>query len=246
MTGIPTQSLRPEDFLSPSIEAAPASTLDLAGGVEDSSNPHRDIVSSLRVLPVPFVVARDVIVRRHYTHSFPGGTQLTLGVFRYNSLQGIIVFGVGPQNAFRLVNSAEPRDCLTLTRLWLSEMLPANSESRSLGIVLKSLRRNTDLKFLITYADGAQGHVGTIYQATNWLYTGLSTAMPRYDLGNGIPRHSRSVAQILGSHSIKFLNRESHLVNIIPQSPKHRYLYFLNQAWRTRLNIPVLPYPKFG
>jgi hypothetical protein len=25
---------------------------------------------------------------------------------------------------------------------------------------------------------------------------------------------------------------------------KHRYIYFLDDSWRTRLLVPVLPYPK--
>ena len=88
----------------------------------------------------------------------------------------MIVLGVGPFNAHKLVEGAEPEDCLTLTRYWLSDDLPKNSESRVLGIVLRSLRRHTHLKFIVTYADPAHGHLGVIYKATNFVYTGLSSA----------------------------------------------------------------------
>ena len=50
-------------------------------------------------------------------------------------------------------------------------------------MVMRSLKRHTGLKFLVSYADPAQGHLGTIYQATGWVYTGLSEAMPMYDIG---------------------------------------------------------------
>ena len=33
-------------------------------------------------------------------------------------------------------------------------------------------------------------------------------------------------------------------VRLVPQSPKHRYITFLDRSWRSRLKVPVLPYPK--
>jgi len=153
----------------------------------------------LTVRPVPFRIAKAVLVRNHYLKSMPGGTQLALGVFKGLRLMGAATVGYGPSQICRLVEGAVPSDCATLTRLWLSDELPANSESRVIGITLRALRRNTSLKFLLSYADPTQGHVGTIYQATNWLYTGVSQAMPLYDLGDGVARHSRSLAHAFGT-----------------------------------------------
>ena len=151
---------------------------------------------------------------------------------------------MGPINAHLLVDEATPDDCLTLTRLWLSDELPTNSESRFIGIVLRSLKNHTNLKFLLAYADPARGHVGTIYQATNWLYTGLSQATPLYDIGDGRQHHSRSLGHIFGSHSLAHLRRQGVEVRLVPQQPKHRYLYILNPSWRSRVRAPVLPYPR--
>jgi hypothetical protein len=100
------------------------------------------------------------------------------------------------------------------------------------------------LKFVLAYSDPAAGHVGTIYQATNWLYTGLSSATPLYDIGDGIKHHSRTLAHKLGSHSIRYLTSQGIAVKTVPQMAKHRYIYFLDDSWRTRLLVPVLPYPK--
>ena len=204
-----------------------------------TSAPH-----SLKVAPIPFNLAKLIVEREHYLHSMPGGTQLIFGVFAREYLRGAITIGVGPKNAHSLVNGAEPADCATLTRLWLSDELPPNSESRVIGYLLRVLKRDTDLKFLISYADPGQGHMGTIYQATNWLYTGRSGAMPLYDLGDGIPRHSRSLAQTYGTHSKKHFETNGIDVRTIPQEAKYRYLIFLDQSWRSRLRAPVLPYPK--
>ena len=176
----------------------------------------------------------------------PGGTQLALGIFSENRLAGTITFGVGPTNIYRLVDDALPADVLTLTRFWLPDDLPKRSESRVLGVVLGYLRRETSVKFVVTYADPSAGHVGTIYQATNWLYTGTSLAMPLLDIGDGIPRHSRSLAHAFGTHSRKYFPSHGIEVRRIPQAAKHRYLYFLDRSGRDRLRVPIFPYPKKG
>jgi hypothetical protein len=143
-----------------------------------------------------------------------------------------------------LIDGAKPDDCLTLTRLWLSDELPPNSESRTLSVIFRALRKNTDLKFLLSYADPSQGHLGGIYQATGWLYTGLSDAMPLYDIGDGINHHPRSLAHAFGSRSLKYLADNGVEVKLVPQFAKHRYIYFLDKTWQPRLRTAVLPYPK--
>lgn len=169
---------------------------------------------------------------------------MAFGIFFSDRLLGALTFGVGPTNAHRLVEGAARDDCLTLTRLWLSDELPRNSESRTLGVAARALRRHTAVKFIISYADPSQGHVGTIYQASNWLYTGLSQASPLYDIGDGIARHSRSLSHAYGSHCIKHFARHGVEIKKVPQAAKHRYVYFLDPSFRHRLNVPVLPYPK--
>ncbi len=200
----------------------------------------------ISVQPVPLTIARDLIVREHYLHSIPGGTGLTFGVFHRDSLLGALSLGVGPKNGYRLVDGATPDDCLALTRLWLSDELPGNSESRVLGVVLRALKRHTDVKFVISYADPSQGHVGTIYQATGWTYTGLSQSTPLVDLGDGIARHSRSVAHAFGTHSLRHFTDNGVDVSIVPQAAKHRYLYFLDSSYRQGLIVAELPYPRRG
>jgi hypothetical protein len=200
----------------------------------------------IAIRPVPMVLARQLVIRHHYLHSFPGGTHLSFGVFVDYQLLGAVILGSGPYLGYRLVESAVPDDCLTMTRLWLSDDLPCNSESSVIARIIKSLRHYTSLKFLLTYADPLQGHVGVIYQASNWLYTGLSQPMAQYDLGNGRLQHSRSLAHAFGTHSVRYLTEQGIEVKRVSQAAKHRYIYFLDRHWLNRLTVPVLPYPKRG
>jgi hypothetical protein len=201
-------------------------------------------LQSFTVQPIPFVLARRLLEREHYLHSYPGGTDLAFGVFVSNRLLGALTLGAGPANGYALVEGATLKDCLSLSRLWLSDELPRNSESRFIGVVLRHLRKHTTLKFLVSYADPAQGHVGTIYQATGWVYTGLSQATPLYDIGDGRHYHSRSLSHHFGSHGLSHFKHHGICVKLVPQQAKHRYLYFLDPAWRGRLKGPELPYPK--
>ncbi|MFA5439447.1 MULTISPECIES: hypothetical protein [Dehalococcoides] len=173
---------------------------DTGAGLNPSAALH-----NLLVCPIPWIAAAQILEREHYLHSFPAGTMLCFGVMLDNRLSGAVTFGAGPALAYRLVDKAKAIDCLTLTRFWLSDDLPKNAESRVLGVLFRYLKRHTDLKFLVSYSDPSAGHLGIIYQATGWLYTGLSSAMPLYDLGDGHLRHGRSLNNCLGSRSREYL-----------------------------------------
>ena len=240
--GIPESSLPQQvryKMSADNIMVSMATTQEAGAGSNPSSALH-----ALQLIPLSHIEAKNILVRNHYLHSLPGGTKLSLGIFLHAKLLGALTFGVGPYLGYKIVNDASPDDVVTLTRLWLSDDLPPNSESKVLGIALRSLKRDTSLKFILAYSDPSVGHLGTIYQATNWLYTGLSTATPLYDIGDGILHHSRSLAHSLGSHSIRYLTSQGIDVKTVPQSAKHRYVYFLDQSWSSRLSVSILPYPK--
>lgn len=207
------------------------------------SNPSAALHSIL-VQPIPFTLAKKIIEKNHYLHSMPGGTKLAFGVLRDGRLLGTLTFGAGPHNAYKLVGGVVQEDCLTLTRLWLSDELPANSESRVIGVSLRAIKKNTKIKFIVSYADPSQGHLGTIYQATGWTYTGFSEAMPMFDLGDGRLRHSRSLSHAYGTHSLKYFKGKGIKVKVVSQPRKHRYIYFLDKSYQDNLPVSTLPYPK--
>ena len=199
----------------------------------------RDLI----VRVVPPAVAADLFVHQHYLHAAPAGAKLALGVFVGTRLAGAVGFNAGPINGWRLVDGARREDCLCLARLWLADDLPRTSESRVLGLAVRLLRKHTTVKFLVSYADPAAGHVGTIYQAAGWLYTGASEAQPLMALGGGPPRHTRSIASALGTHSAAHFRRQGIAVRLLPTIAKHRYVTFVDPTWRPRLRVPVLPHP---
>ena len=204
----------------------------------------RTALQRIGVRPIPKRVAKELLEREHYLHSLPGGTKLCFGAFVENRLLGALTLGVGPFEAHSLVEGAHRDDCVTLTRLWLSDDLPHNSESRVIGVVMRALRRHTSIRFVLSYADPEMGHIGVIYQATGWLYTGLSQATPLYDLGDGRARHGRTLGHSFGTHSVEYLKSCGVPIRLVPRGSKHRYLHAIDPDIVVRITVPVLRYPQ--
>jgi hypothetical protein len=123
--------------------------------------------------------------------------------------------------------AARNHDVYELNRLWLSDSLPAHTESRFIGWCLRELKKTRPNIILVSYADTAHDHVGVVYQATNWIYTGLS--VPFNDLASYELNHPAQY------------KRSDHTGE---RSRKHRYVWFANPADRPLLKWNVQPYPK--
>lgn len=218
---------------------------DTTGETAVQDRPSRSILKRLRVERVSPAVVRPLMADHHYLSSMPAAPRRCYGVFLEGVLLGGVVFTSGARNGHRLLTAARPQDVVTLARVWLSDDLPANSESRVLGVVLRDLRRTTTWKLLLSYADPQAGHVGTIYMATGWTYLGQTSEEAYVRLPDGRLHHKRSIYSKYGSNSIGHLRATG-----VPARPefvggKHRYVYVLDPAWRWRLRaVPELTPPR--
>jgi hypothetical protein len=191
-------------------------------------------------------VAAEVVRDRHYLHAPASAVRLSLGIFVGGELLGCAIFNPGPRNGYRLLRDATQADMLHLARFWLDDRAPRNSESRALGIIARHLHHHTAVKALLAYSDPAAGHTGQIYRAAGWLFLGEADAQPLMSVNGGPPRHLRSVASVLQSHSAGYLRRHGFDVTLVPTTPKLRYLLMLDPAWRHRLLVEPVPYTAVG
>ena len=85
------------------------------------------------------------------------------------------------------------KNCIDIRRMACLDSSPKNSESYFLGQVIKWIKQNTDYNHVLSYSDTTQGHMGTIYKASNFRSIGL-TSKTKYVMWNGIMYHPRSLS----------------------------------------------------
>jgi hypothetical protein len=156
------------------------------------------------------------------------------GLYRHKNLVGVCTFGMPASNSLceGLCGKENKSFVLELNRLCLNDGIKNGASF----LVSKAIRFLPKPKILVSYADTAKSHHGYIYQATNWLYTGLS-ADRGFDWGKNDGKHSRHA--IVGGEGYEKVAR----------SRKHRYVYFVgDRGWclkmRRLLNYKIAPYPK--
>jgi len=205
--------------------------------------------------------AKNIIIKNHYSHKWTS-CRYAIGLFDTEiksndlfdkgKLIGVAIYGfpIGRQTIKSITPNLGNNEVLELTRLWLEDYAPKNSESYFLGKTFDWLRKNTDIKVLISYSDPMQDHLGIIYQATNWLYQGNNTMLIKGYLHkiNSKIMHARSVVALYGTINKEYLKNIDENYERIEMKKKHRYLYILHKKERKKiiseLKHKILPYPK--
>ena len=202
-----------------------------------------------RVEVIPAGDAVGFVRRHHYSGTAVAGLARYGWITQDDQLVGVSIFDPGHHDTRKGVFGPEHwRHVAHHHRLAVRPDVPHGFTSMFQAGALRALKRDRpDLWAVVTYADVSHGHVGTIYQATNAIYTGLRTkgnlylvtpegdvrtmqALSRY----GTWSQRRAKAAELGWTERRSLG-------------KHRYVYLLGSARQRRkyppLCWPVLPYP---
>lgn len=104
-----------------------------------------------------------------------------------------------------------------------------NGKNYASYLVSHSLKMLPNGTFVVSYADTAWSHVGYVYQATNFLYTGITAKHNDTYYPNGL--HPRA-------H-----NRVPHSNLKQTRSQKHRYVYLVGDRRKKREMMKQLKYP---
>lgn len=170
------------------------------------------------------------LLEKHYAKRIPN-IMYAFGLYSGTTLKGIVTYGIpaSPQLCFGICGHEHKDKVLELNRLCLLE----NNHNESSFLVAHSIKLLPKPSIIVSYADTAKGHIGYVYQATNFLFTG--TTKERTDMASADGKHSR---HSLGDTSLR-----------VDRSAKHRYVYFHGsktdkKVLRSKLNYDVLPYPK--
>ena len=206
-------------------------------------------MSQITVEEINRNIANSIITKHHYSHTVCFATKISLGLYMDGMLVGIAQFGLGinPKGTAKWVEGSTSSDYLEFNRMWMSDMAPHNSESQAIGQIFKWFKKNRpEIKWLISFADGANNKVGTIYQATNWVYTGYSR-----DGGVWVTKENERITKV--SMQSRHPSNKREVLEEIYGTPLYRvrggqfrYIYFLDKKWRSRLSAEPLEYPKLA
>ena len=107
----------------------------------------------------------------HYTGSMPSGKTIKVGIWEHGKFIGCVVYSRGANPSIGKPFQLAQTQVCELTRIALRQhQIPV---SKLISVSLRFLQKlSPGLKLIISYADEEQGHVGTVYQASNWLYLG--------------------------------------------------------------------------
>ena len=207
-----------------------------------------NIFELFEVKKIDYKVAMDIVVEKHYLHR-KCPCSIAFGLFYDEEVVGVIVFG--KPASYTLCNGIcgkdESKNVIEFSRLWVSDDMPKNTESWFISRAIKQCK----FDIIVSFADTEQGHIGYIYQATNWLYCGESKKQKYFrlktmDNDNGGTKYRRRArmpkGKIIEEYGEKFV--EEYFSSL-----KHRYVFFNTDRRRKKelmgkLKYEIKPYPK--
>jgi hypothetical protein len=193
-------------------------------------------------------LCREWFLKKHYAKRLPP-VEFCFGLYDQKSiLQGVISYGTPVSSTLRNLWNGEFK-LMELNRLVVNDNLEKNTLSFFVSQSLKYLPRPL---VLVSYADTSKNHHGYIYQATNWIYTGLSLPFKDYYVKGMEHLHNGTIMDMSRGQEnrVEWLKQKfgDKLIQI-DRPRKHRYFLFLGNKTELKkikkmMPYEILPYPK--
>lgn len=192
---------------------------------------------SLRLDWCSHEAAKYAVEHWHYSKSLPAGKLVKIGVWENEKFIGAVIFGYGANPHLYKPYGLKQTEVCELCRVALTSH--ESQVTKIIKIALKMLKEsNPGIRLVISFADSNQGHIGSIYQAGNWIYTGISKSTPQYFV-NGRWIHQRQLGSLgYSAKNSKFPKRKIQ--------DKYRYIMPLDDEMRKQIEPLRQPYPKRG
>ena len=131
-------------------------------------------VKDIIIKPINSTTANAFVKKHHYSGKVTSNSQLHFGAFYKNVLHGVMSFGpsLDKSKIVGLVKDTKWNDFLELNRMAFDDYLPKNSESRSISVAMKLIKKHyPNIEWVVSFADGTQCGDGTIYRASGFVLT---------------------------------------------------------------------------
>jgi hypothetical protein len=198
----------------------------------------------LIILPIKSEETYPWLLQKHYAKRIPQ-IMYAFGLYEESTLVGVVTYGIpaSPSLCMGICGKEWSDKVLELNRLCLQD----NTKNQSSFLVSNSIKLLPKPTIVVSYADTSQGHVGYVYQATNFLYTGLSANRVDWTVKGLEHKHSKTLSDGMTLESIK--EKYGDDFYYAERSRKHRYIYFHGTKQQKKLLKSLLkyntePYPK--
>lgn len=198
-----------------------------------------------KIKQIDYRTAMDIIIKNHYLHR-QAPCSMAFGLFENERIMGVVVYGVSCSSTLLkgICGEEEKSNVYELTRLWIEDNTPKNTESYLIGNTLKLL----DKEIVVSFAEIQQGHLGIVYQATNFYYCGLSVKFRDPKVKGLEHQHHATYAHGMTMKQVREKYGDSN-VYYVDRPRKHRYIYFNGSKTRKRqllskLKYKIQDYPK--
>lgn len=196
----------------------------------------RSIRSVSRQEILPFILGI------HYAKRMPS-ISMKYGLDIDGVLEGIVTYGKPPSAPLRsgICGAELSQNVIELNRLCLL----SNNKNDASWLVSKSLKMLDGNYIVVSFADIEQGHYGTVYQAANFIYCGLSAKRTDWAIRGKEHLHGQTIAdEFRGRKNRSKLMREKYGDDFYlkPRSRKHRYVYITGTRKFRKLAINSLRY----
>ena len=198
------------------------------------------------VKSIDYQDCKEWFLKKHYAKRIPP-IEFCFGLYDQDILVGVCSYGTPVSSVLRELFASYK--LYELNRLVVSDGLPKNSLSY---FVSKTIDFIPKPSVLVSYADTSQNHNGYIYQATNWIYTGLSAKFMDYMVKGMEHLHGASVFDLSRGQEnrVEWLREKYGDKLYMKERPrKHRYFYFVGdkrdkKKMMKELPYQIQPYPK--
>ena len=198
----------------------------------------------MKVLPIKNEETYTWLLNKHYAKRIPQ-IMFAFGLYEDSHLVGVCTYGIpaSPSLCMGICGKEYSDKVLELNRVCLMD----NSKNQASYLVANSIKLLPKPTIVVSYADTGKGHVGYVYQATNFLYTGLSANRVDWTVKGLEHKHSKTLSDGMTLESIK--EKYGDDFYYVERSRKHRYIYFhgdkrQKKTMNSLLKYEVEPYPK--
>jgi hypothetical protein len=198
----------------------------------------------MKVLPIKNEESYPWLLQKHYAKRIPQ-IMFAFGLYEENQLVGVVTYGIpaSPALCMGICGKEYSDKVLELNRVCLLN----NDKNQASFLVANSIKLLPKPTIVVSYADTGKGHIGYVYQATNFLYTGLSANRVDWTVKGLEHKHSKTLSDGMTLKSIKEKYGDDFYYS--ERSRKHRYIYFHgNKTQKKKMNsllkYEIEAYPK--